>query len=77
MSSILTNNCVFFFSNFQSYTTAFKETQEPGVLDIGDDELFADIGNGDDDDMEGIGGLGDIFDGWGDGKSYFFLTDCL
>uniref|UniRef100_A0A336LMU5 Mediator of RNA polymerase II transcription subunit 13 n=1 Tax=Culicoides sonorensis TaxID=179676 RepID=A0A336LMU5_CULSO len=48
----------------QSYTNAFKETQEPGVLD--DDDLFAGIDDGGDEDMEGINIGLDIFDGWGD-----------
>ncbi|XP_063699092.1 mediator of RNA polymerase II transcription subunit 13 isoform X2 [Culicoides brevitarsis] len=48
----------------QSYTNAFKETQEPGVLD--DDDLFAGIEDGGDEDMDSINNLGDIFDGWGD-----------
>lgn len=56
---------------FQSYTNAFKETQEPGVLD--DDDLFAGIEDGGDEDMDSINNLGDIFDGWGDGTPSFLL----
>lgn len=36
---------------------------------LDDDDLFAGIEDGGDEDMDSINNLGDIFDGWGDGKS--------
>lgn len=62
---------------FQSYTTAFKETQEPGVLELGDDEFLIQLNDNDDgDEIGGIAGLGDIFD-WGEGELFLSYVTLL